>query len=428
MFSTQLNEKIPKWYFYPFILVILALPAVAVTVDSGATTSYWLLLLPALIFGWGRNIELYKEEKFFLWGFFVFSLIMALSLINSEDISESIGSFERYARCLLFIPLYLFVKKFEIKLSPYIAWALVLGCLVTGLVAIYQFYILDIPKPYGVRNANRFGFAAIVFFLLLVLLVIFNRQSKLLLSLSIVASLIIIYAIILNHTRGAMLCVFPFVLLLMFYYKNPLSKKNTYLFITILIVLLAIFFHPKSIIGQWYYLGISDLNNFFQDPLNNYNNSWGVRLLLMYHGLLVFSQSPIIGTGLGDYHRDIVSLMESGKLLVDDPLMLMGAHNIFIHHLAETGIIGLIAFVTCIFIIPTFIYTKYLARYRNDSKISFLCLSGLTIMICHFVFGMFNTWLTNNSISIYLILNLIFMTSIFLELKEKNNVNRESEG
>ena len=378
------TQEMPSWYFFPFLLIVFIFPSLAVTVDSGATMSYWLLVLPALIFAWGGRLDLFKEEKLFLAGLFVFSLAVALSFFNSDDLSESIGSYERYARCLLFIPLYIFVRKHGLKLSPYLSWGLVLGCLVTGLVAIYQYHMLEIIKPMGARNANRFGFAAVLLFLLLAIQIIFNWRYKMFVLPAIVVSIIIIYAIILNKTRGAMLCIFPFILLLVFYFRNDFDKRKKNILIFTIVILLAIFLYPKSPVAQYIYLGLEQLSQFIEDPLNNYKNSWGIRPLLMYHGIVVFMQSPILGTGLGDYHRDLEYLMNTGQLLVNDPMVLMGAHNVFIHLLAETGLIGFISFVLFVFVLPIFIYLKYLLKYRNDSEISLYALSGLTIMILSF--------------------------------------------
>ena len=202
------------------------MPAVAVTVDSAATSSFWAMLLPAIIFVWGGDLSLSKLEKIFLCGFVIFSLAMALSLVNAEIFSESLGSYERYSRFLFFVPIYLFVKRFGLRLAPIMSWGLMLGCLAIGLVAIYQYYILGFPQPMGARQINRFGFTAVTIFLLFFLQVVFNWRGKWSMIAAAIVSLIIIYGIILNNTRGAMLCVFPFILLLVFYFRNDFDKKK----------------------------------------------------------------------------------------------------------------------------------------------------------------------------------------------------------
>ena len=185
--------------------------------------------------------------------------------------------------------------------------------------------------------------------------------------------------------------------------------------------MLAIFLYPKSPVAQYIYIGIEQLSQFIDDPLNNYKNSWGIRPLLMYHGVLVFMQSPLLGTGLGDYYTDLELLMNSGQLLVNDPIILTGTHNVFIHLLAETGVIGFTSFVLFVFALPAFVYSKYLVKYKHDSEICLYAISGLTVMVCHFTFGMVNTWLTNNSISIFLILNLVYVSNISILVEKKAN-------
>lgn len=404
----------PSWYFLPFYAAIFMLPSVAVTVNSGATTTFWFLSIPAIIFFWSKKLSLDKLEKLLLFGFVALFVVTGLSLINAEDLSDSIGSYERYVRFLLFVPLYLFVRKYQLKLAPTLAYGLLVGCLIIGIVAIYQSHVLNVSQPMGARQINRFGFAAVTLFLLLVLQIIFAWRNKWILLVALIVSLIIIYGIILNNTRGATLCVFPFLILLAFHFRNKFDRKNIFLFLLILITVIALFVHPKSPVAQYFYTGFEELYLFIQDPIHNYKNNWGIRPLLMYHGIVIFMQSPLLGTGLGDYHRDLENLMNSGKLLVNDPLILQGTHNIFIHILAETGLVGFLVFVLFVFVLPTYIYFYFLLKFKNSPEMSLYALSGLTIMICHFTFGMVNTWLTNNAISIFLILNLVFISNIFI--------------
>ncbi len=411
MFSALKSS--PSWYVLPFFLLIFLLPSIAVTVNSGATSLFWLLSVPAVIFFWRSRVQLHNLEKILLYGIVFFSLIMGLSLINAENLSDSLGSFERYIRFLLFVPLYLFVRKYGLDLAPIISWGLMLGCLVMGLVAIYQFYVLNIPQPMGARQINRFGFAAVTIFLLLVTHILFYWRNKWALMIAVIVSLIIIYGIALNNTRGAMLCVFPFMMLLGFAFKDEFDKKRVFLLLLVLAIFIAAFLHPKSPVGQYFYVGFDQFYLFTQDPLNNYKNSWGIRPLLMYHGLLIYLESPLLGTGIGDYHKDLVELMGSGQLLVNDPIILQGPHNIYIHLLAETGTVGLLSFLFFVFMVPSYIYFSFFKKYRLNPAICTSALCGLTLIICHFTFGMVNTWLTNNAISIFLILNLVFMSSIF---------------
>ena len=413
-------RDMPSWHFTLFFSAIFVLPSIAVTVNSGATTTFWFLSIIAILFFWGKNSRLVKLEKLLLLGFFGVFVATGLSLVNAENISDSIGSYERYVRFLLFIPIYLFVRKFQLTLVPTLAWGLLVGCLVIGLVSIYQFYVLNIPQPMGARQINRFGFAAVTLFLLLILQIIFAWRNKWILFTAAIVSLIIIYGIILNNTRGAMLCIFPFLALLLFHFRHEFDRAKILFIATAFIAILFLFLYPKSPVAVYFYTGFQQFSLFIQDPMQNYNNSWGIRSFLMYHGFLIFQQSPIFGTGLGDYYHDLEELMNSGRLLVDDPIVLQGAHNIFIHILAETGLAGFSVFFISVFLLPTYLYSHFLLNSNNNSEVILCALSGLTIMICHFTFGMVNTWLTNNAISIFLILNLIFISNIFI-IAEKNN-------
>ena len=81
------DSKLSGWLLIPIGLAFFALPSVAVTVKSGATTVFLIILLPSLIFGWKSWGFLFQEEKILLTSFLVFVFLVGLSLINSSDVS-----------------------------------------------------------------------------------------------------------------------------------------------------------------------------------------------------------------------------------------------------------------------------------------------------------------------------------------------------
>ena len=388
-------------FLYPVYLIIFLLPSVAVTVDSSISTLFYVLAIIGLIGFWFGERPLESSEKILLIGFFIFTICIGLSLINAEVFRESFGSFEKYFRFTLFIPIYLFVRRQKISLAHLLKWGIILGCLSMVLVAIYQFHVLGIERPHGVRHPTRFGFMLMMTCTLMWLLMIFYKHDKKIIISGAVISLLVVYVMVLNHTRAAMLMVFPFLVLLLFYYRHSIDKKSVLIMLVIAVIALLIFVHPSSPIAQHFYKGFSELALLIEDPTANFFTSWGVRVHMMYIGILIFLQSPFLGTGLRDYALDAQALMDSGKTLVSDPWLLNTPHNVYVHLLAETGVIGLSAMLMFVCIIPAFVYFKFLNRYKHHKEISLYCLSGLTVLACYMLFAMTNTWLTNNTISIF---------------------------
>jgi O-antigen ligase len=407
-------------YFFPIYLIIFLLPSVAVTVDSSISSAFYVLSIIGLIGLWFGERPLHLKEKYLLIGFLIFAICIVLSLFNAESFSNSIGPYEKYFRFVLFIPIYLFVRRQDIVLAPLLKWGSIFGCLVMACVAIYQFHILDISRPHGVRHPTRFGFILMMMCLLVWLQMIFYKHEKKMLIAGVIISFLVLYVMALNHTRAAMLMVFPFFALLIFYYRNNFNKKSLYIILGISVITLLIFTYPSSPIAQHFYKGFSELALLIEDPKANFFTSWGVRVHMVYVALLIFIQSPILGTGLGDYASDAQQLMDTGKTLVSDPWLLNTPHNVYVNLLAETGLVGLLSMLIFVCFVPAYIYLNFLNKYHNNKEISLYCLSGLTVIACYMLFALTNTWLTNNTISIYLVLNLVYISSIFIILEENH--------
>ncbi len=414
---------VPDWKFVPIGLFVFILPAVAVTVKSGATTVFLLLLIPSLIFAWMGWSTLYKEEKFLLSSFLLFVFLVGLSLLNSSDLHEGIGSYERFLRFAAFVPMYMFVRKYSLELGPWIAWGLVLGCIVTGAVAIYQHHWLDVARPGGARHWSRYGLTAVTIFLLLALVMIFEYRKKRVLVLGLIAAVIIVYGIKLNQTRAAMLSIVPFIGLLVFYFRNNFNKKTILIFLFVVVVTAIVFIHPASPVAQLFFEGVSELQKLAENPRENYYSSWGLRPHMIHTGLLIFSQSPIIGTGLGDYAQDAQVLMDSGKTYIKDGWLLTSPHNIYVSILAETGLLGFFGLILAVCFAPLYCYWAIYRKYNSGVETDYLFISGVTVSICFLLFGLFHTWINvNNAVSIFLILHLVFLSNAF-NLAQKNRSN-----
>jgi len=408
------------WRFFPVALLIFVLPSVAVTVNSGATTVFLLMVIPGLIFGWKGWSNLQSEEKFLLVSFLIFTFFVGLSFINNSDIAGNFSSYEKYLRFAVFVPTYLFVKRYAINLGPWLAWGIIVGCFVIGLVAIYQHHWLDIIRPHGVRNIARFGITSVVFFLILTLILMFGWRRPNILLLGIVAAFFVLYAIVLNHTRSAILSVIPFLIMLAILNRNILGKRHVLMFALAIIFFVLLFFHPSLPVGQHLVSGLDGLKAFMEDPFNDYVSDWGIRPHMYYAGLLVFLDAPVFGTGLNEYSNDVQALMDSGRIYAKHYMLLTSPHNIYINSLAESGIFGFLGLLCAVCLAPIYCYLRLIRLGKGNSKVRFYSLAGLTVSICFLFFGLFHTWTNiNNSIAIFLLLHLVFLSSAF-NAYEKN--------
>jgi len=233
------------------------------------------------------------------------------------------------------------------------------------------------------------------------------------LILGIIALLIIFYAVVINHTRAAILSIPIFFIVTVGFYWRHLKHMGRLVIFFAAIGLLILFFYPQSIVYQQIAIGISELRAFFDDPVKNYFTSWGLRPHMAHVAFLIFLSAPVFGTGLGDYGADAQALMDNGQTYILDGWLMTSAHNILLNTLAETGVVGLAAMLFGVFIVPGIVYIHNWQNSKTDSRYSFFVLGGIAILICFFVFGMFHTWLNvSSAISTFIILNLVFLSGI----------------
>lgn len=160
------------------------------------------------------------------------------------------------------------------------------------------------------------------------------------------------------------------VLMLMFFKYRRQTKK----FLTsYALLLISIFIAP--IIYLMYQLAVS--NVITSSNLN--------RLKLIEVALNLFYQSPIIGKGIGVYTQILAQvkwyLIEYGGVL--------DAHGFVFKTLAETGIIGTIAFGILLYYIILVMYKAY--KQNEYSQYSWLILGGLLVVVGSIVFQFFGT-------------------------------------
>ncbi len=413
----------PDWKFYPLGILIFILPSVAVTVKSGATTIFLLILIASLIFF--RNIQntLCSEEKIFLSCVLLFVVLVSFSFINSSDLQESLGSFEKYLRYIAFIPMYVFVRRYHLNLAPWLLYGCLLGCLVMACVIAYQHHELGLVRPGGARNAARFGLVAVISFLLLVLLLSAEWRNKALILVGIIASILAIYAIALNQTRAAIILILPFFVLMIFYFRKNFNKKFIVVTSIIIFITILISAHPDSPIAKRFVVAKEEVVALIKDPIGNYYSSTGLRLHMFHAGALVFLNNPVVGTGLADYENDVQQLMDEGKMFVEDEMLLTSPHNIYINLLAETGLLGFFGFIIGVIFAPLYCYRKLSIKRNANEKVRLYVYAGFTCLMCYLIFGLFHTWTNiNNSVSIFLLVHLVFISSGFNLIDVKNKI------
>ena len=139
-------------------------------------------------------------------------------------------------------------------------------------------------------------------------------------------------------------------------------------------------------------------------------SSAGVRVELWRDSVTIWKAHPIIGTGIGDYYRDVRKLINDGRS--NSQRDFGHAHNIYFDALAISGLVGLFALFIFVQIIPFLMFRSFWIK-EDDPWIRFYALSGMATIIAFAVFGLTEGWLARNPfVRTYLMSILVFMSSI----------------
>ena len=325
----------------------------------------------------------FKETSTLKW-YFLFIVTSLFSFFASENISESIFTFNQYFNCLLAFYLIFFflldVKSRE-KSVIQVLFTLLLFELYFSFIPILRDISSDSLSYRAMRysglsaNINVTSFSIV--FKLPILLYLISKVKKLykkiILSILLITSL---YTIFLLGTRGAFLgliiCFGLYIFYLIINYKK-IKENFPGLFLIVLSVILSVIFNINS--------STTGKNNSVIDrassiSISTTDGSVNQRLRYYKQGLTQFLKTPLLGIGVGNWK--LISI-EYDKEDIIGYTVPYHAHNDFIQILSEQGIIGFVSYLM-VFISFIFILLKRKLIFTNNAYI-FLAASFLVFFL-----------------------------------------------
>ena len=113
------------------------------------------------------------------------------------------------------------------------------------------------------------------------------------------------------------------------------------------------------------------------------NSSIGLRLIMWDAAVKIWYRHPIIGTGIGDFHKDYAEMIKSGEAgfpgVTATPFSY--AHSTIFDALAGTGILGLASMIVATFIMPIVFFLKALKASINEHD-RYAAVFGLVFVYC----------------------------------------------
>ena len=369
-----LNQKI--------LLIILLLFPISVLLRSFFINLYFVLLsffyIYLNIFNFNNKIKL---DYLWIKIFFLILIYLFLISFSSEDSFSSLKNGLSQIRFILFV---LLMSHFSIKyevIKDFLLYSSVIVILVC-LDTLFQYYngedFFGFSPGDPSKNPNRlsgpFDQELIVgsFIFMISIPIIsnyiynYNKTNNFEKVYLVFFTFICFITVLLSGERMSFI-FFLFSLMLILFFNKGLIK-TIILSIFIFITLTSLFFFNSSVKNRF--------TNFYND-LNNFSSSSHFRLFSSSVNL--WNEEKLIGLGLKNYrikcNEDTID-----KNTNQNTLCSSHPHNFYLEFLSETGILGLILFLS---FFSSFFYYVY-KEYKNlNNKFKGFFLGSLIILICY---------------------------------------------
>ena len=312
------------------------------------------------------NSSLSKE---FMRVFIIYFVLQFIIATLSTDPSVSFREFGgELHRCLPFFFALLCITN-EIRLKKILTVILITN-IINDLFGVYQWFVLDIPRPSAFNHTATF-FGSMLLMQLPVHFFIAKStiMPDLVRKLAGLACLLTIFSLAISLTRGAWLA---FVIVgSVFIFFEMSSKKSFMIFICTITICLTI----AAMISPLFLRTIKT----FSDPHYSSNTE---RILMWQSSWEIFKDYPVHGVGQEMFFKFYNEQYISSEAL-DRPGKDMRGHthphsNIF-KNLSEGGLLGIIAFI----ILHGYFFRKFYILYRHEHSysglVAFLILLGLQL-------------------------------------------------
>ena len=185
-----------------------------------------------------------------------------------------------------------------------------------------------------------------------ILEILFEQSRELLIP------LLILFALLLTKSMGAWLSLILALIALFVLSHKSIKKQRLMLWLSFIFIALAITF---ILVTRWERLM----------DMANPQNSITQRLNYWRTAIAMIKDNPLFGVGPGNFQE--VFLKYKMGLSTDTRY----AHNIFLHHWAETGILGLLGII--------YLIISFFRRFRITTETKFIFLSGLAFILHNLV-------------------------------------------
>ena len=352
-----------------------------------------ILFLCYLLYKRVSFLEVVKQNKAI---FVVTTFYFLVSLFFIFFHGEKIKLIDNPLRAFLFLSVIIFIVYSSLKFDI-LLYSIPLGSFISGVVALYQYYILSLESAFYnqmkiqsgdmAMSLGLFSFSIAFYFLDV-------KKSKLALF-SVGCGIFGVLASILSFARGGWIGVPILLLILIFLYRHLLSKKLLLGGITFLCIISVVLTVNNKFVNR-----LSEAQYELKLYLSGDDkvSSIGERLDMWKIGSKAFLEHPISGWGLKelDYYKKNLA---DKDIVTKASISFSHLHNQFIDELAKKGILGGIAILS-IFIVPLHLFYRKVVDQGNK-RIKFISILGIIHVLSTIIYCMSQAFLAHNSGNIF---------------------------
>lgn len=354
-----------------------------------------------------------KSDNWLIFSFVFYFITFLLSILINKD---SFREIDNPSKVLLFLPLILLLGQFSLKIRT-ILYAIPIGAIITGLVALFQKFYLGYDKPFSETMHIQAGNIAISLATLSLVITIFFAVKKEYKSalLGFIGVLLAMSSSALSGARGGWIGL-PIVLLtILFLYRKQINKKLIFSIVMLIgIALTALITNPKFGIEQRYNAAKSDITRYLEE--NNKTTSLGARFDMWENAFIAIKESPIFGHGSHGYELFKDKQIKS-KQMEESTLQFNSLHNQYLESSVKRGIIGFIGLI-----LVTLMPLIYFIQNVNNKDLETKCIAilGITHVLSHLFYFTSQSFLAHNSGSIFYFFILILFYSLIRNNKTQS--------
>lgn len=380
--------------------------ALTFALPSGYSYGASVLLLGGLAFVAQRPaMSLSAEDKAVAWVLAVYFLVSLLSILYLDNSTKSL---DQSLRCLLAIPILLWMLHVPFQLAA--LWAgTVLGVVSSVGIAVWQLYGLGYDRAEGYLNIIHFGNIALVFgvFCLGGMFWAGTRGRKAwwwraAFVLGIACSL---YSVVASGSRGSWVAMPAIALLFCVAFIDRRNAWRAGIAGAVAAVVVAgLFAMPDSRLKARYDAAVSDIVLFMQK--DEADTSIGARFVMWDGAVENISKRPWLGWNEQEYANELQRMVDAGVL--DDVALKFSdnLHNNYLQAWAFQGLPGLLALLA-LYAVPL---AGFCRRLRHaDITVRTLAFCGSSLVAGYVFFGLTQVILRRNNGIMFLVLSLVIL-------------------